>query len=200
MNEDQKKIIEAQRLDEVAQNDLIAAALLNLLAQTFHGDTVAKGFWDCEACDGKGTLIKRVWNMEGGQTAELVCPVCAGSKKDRNQGESLALIHSEVSEALEVLRGDPEKRHLCSKCNGVGVFLDSGEYKPGDIRPSNWRECKKCKGTCEAIAGDQLTEELADVVLRVFDFSAAHGLDIGRAIMEKAAYNRKRGKKHGKQF
>jgi NTP pyrophosphatase (non-canonical NTP hydrolase) len=48
----------------------------------------------------------------------------------------------------------------------------------------------------------QLEEELADVVILVFDYGRQHGLDIGAAIISKALYNMDRPRLNGdgKQF
>lgn len=40
-------------------------------------------------------------------------------------------------------------------------------------------------------------EELADLIIRVLDFSVAEGYDVGRAVVEKMAFNLTRPHKHG---
>lgn len=68
------------------------------------------------------------------------------------KGEMIALIHSELSEALEAIRkGNPPDKKL-------------PEF-------------------------DNLTIEMADVVIRVFDFAAAFSLRLGQAVVAKMAYN-----------
>lgn len=50
--------------------------------------------------------------------------------------------------------------------------------------------------------------ELADTLIRIFDYAGAYGYDVGGAMVEKLAYNAKRAdhkpenraKKHGKKF
>ena len=39
--------------------------------------------------------------------------------------------------------------------------------------------------------------ELADVVIRIFDYSGKHGLDLGSAILQKMAFNAGRAAMHG---
>jgi len=85
--------------------------------------------------------------------------------KDRNDGEMIALMHSELSELLEVVR---KEGHL-AKCEKVPTI-----------------------GAAE--------EEVADLIIRVLDYSHARNLDVGRAVLEKLDYNKSRSYKHGKKF
>jgi|SRR6516165_9584582 hypothetical protein len=77
-----------------------------------------------------------------------------GGTKDRNVGEMLALVHSEISEALEGHRKNLMDDHLPD-------------------RP-------------------MIEVELADAVIRIADLAGYLGLDLGGAVIEKLAYNRKR--------
>lgn len=72
----------------------------------------------------------------------------------RNHGEMIALMHSELSEALEGVRKDRNDEHLPHR-KSVEV-------------------------------------EMADCVIRIMDYAAAHNLDLGGAIIEKLAYNQVR--------
>jgi NTP pyrophosphatase (non-canonical NTP hydrolase) len=92
-------------------------------------------------------------------------------------GEDLALMHSELSEALESFREGhaPAEFAYLDKKSGKTTPVFSPEFKPVGI-PS----------------------EMADVVIRVMHFCGKHGIDIERAVREKMSYNKSRPFKHGK--
>lgn len=107
--------------------------------------------------------------------------------KEKNLGEMLCLIHSEVSEALEADRNDRYCKAtplvlggLADKNFGATYHDDSqfiGEYK------------KSVRGTFE--------EELADIVIRVMDLAAYRNIDLEQHIKAKMRYNSLRPVKHG---
>lgn len=86
---------------------------------------------------------------------------------ERNIGEVIALMHSELSEALEEWR-----KHNC---------LNDVYYNHGD-KPD------KPEG---------FGIELADCVIRILDTAEAHGINIEELIILKDQYNRTRGFRHG---
>jgi len=94
----------------------------------------------------------------------------AGTKLERNKGELLCLIHSEVSEAME------------------------GERK--DLMDDKLPHRKMAE------------VELADALIRILDYAAGFGYDIGGALCEKMDYNatrkdhtrEEREKPNGKKF
>lgn len=77
-----------------------------------------------------------------------------GKPIDRNKGELLCLIHSEISEAMEGERKD---------------LMD------------------------DKLPHRRMAEvELADALIRIFDYAGAHGYDLEGAYREKRAFNAKR--------
>lgn len=74
-----------------------------------------------------------------------------GTPKDRNKGEMIALMHSELSEALEGARKGKMDEHLPDRSS-------------------------------EEV-------ELADAVIRIFDYAGGFGLDLEGAIRDKLLYN-----------
>lgn len=77
-----------------------------------------------------------------------------GRKKERNTGELLMLIVSEISEAMEGARKDLFDDHLPNR-------------KMEEV-------------------------EMADALIRIFDYCGAKGLDLDGAFWEKMEYNRRR--------
>lgn len=116
-------------------------------------------------------------------------------EKEKNIGEMLCLIHSEVSEALEADRKGnyaSDKLHdkpswwlraLAEKDFGVS-FNDDAIFKDSFI--------DLIKGSFE--------EELADVMIRVMDLAAFKGIDLESHIKAKMRYNSLREKYHGKKY
>lgn len=93
-----------------------------------------------------------------------------------NIGERIALIHSELSEALEADR----KNKYC-KSEGLGEELTDQEFK-------EW---------FQNYTKDTFEDEIADVVIRCLDMSAHLGFDIEKHILLKMRYNSLRPIMHG---
>ncbi len=86
-----------------------------------------------------------------------ICHTIAKEKgwwdRERNDAELIALMHSELSEALEALRN----------------------YEPIE----------------------KVAEELADCIIRIFDYCGAKKIDLEKAILGKIEKNKKRSYRHG---
>lgn len=105
-------------------------------------------------------------------------------EKEKNIGEMLCLIHSEVSEALEADRNrsyamltEPQ-RNVLMGWTGSDDFIK--DYKD------------KVKGSFE--------EEMADIFIRLLDMCAFKGIDIEFHVKAKMRYNLSREKYHGKKY
>lgn len=114
-------------------------------------------------------------------------------ESERNNGELLMLIVSELAEALEALRKD----HRAAKYIVDDLYADlqidmlDEEY---NFNLTNWKESfeKGIKSSFE--------DELADVAVRLFDLCGGLDIDLAKHIELKMYYNSTRGYKHGKKF
>lgn len=98
---------------------------------------------------------------------------------EKNLGEMLCLIHSEVSEALEAVRTDKYCKSI--RCNDF--IIDEMFQTDFEIEVKNTFE-----------------DELADVIIRVLDLCAFKEIDIQSHIKAKMRYNSLRPHKHEKAF
>jgi len=99
---------------------------------------------------------------------------------DREFGSLIALMHSELSEALEEHRnGFMPKYIYYSGKNSTGLLYTS---------TTGTEICKKPEG---------IPIELADVIIRILDCCGRFGIDIEEAIKIKHEYNKTRPYRHG---
>lgn len=101
-------------------------------------------------------------------------------EKEKSVPEHLALIHSEVSEALEADRNDVAV--------GIGTLASEILETP---------TAAEFKDEFEEWLKDTFADELADIVIRVMDLAEWKGIDLQAHIEAKMRYNAMRKYKHG---
>ena len=110
-------------------------------------------------------------------------------------GTAIALIHSELSEALEEERaGRALVWYKCAAGNGDGTICN----------PKRWIDCdmggKEDRCPFRHKKPEGVAVELADAVIRIADLCGHLGIDLEEVIEIKMAYNEGRPYKHGKKF
>lgn len=116
-------------------------------------------------------------------------------------GTSIALIHSELSEALEEARtGKPLLYFRCTLADDPGCERKC-EFEPEDRKPDKCycNELRKILQK-EYLKPEGVASELADAVIRIADLCGHLGIDLEAAVKAKMAFNETREYKHGKKF
>lgn len=110
---------------------------------------------------------------------------------EKNIGEMLCLIHSEVTEALECDR----KYRYCELDNENWNVI--GSTLREDLEGFDDLQFKKL---FEMSVKDTFEDELADIMIRVMDLAAFKEIDLEAHIKAKMRYNQLRPHKHGKKY
>lgn len=116
----------------------------------------------------------------------------------KSVGEIIALIHSEASEALEEHRN--HRKPAETYYSGKRDVLDLEGNPILTITGYSKAPCKEIVDLgmeLDIQKPEGIPSEMADIVIRVFDYCGYAGIDLEKAIAEKMEYNRTRPFKHG---
>ena len=104
--------------------------------------------------------------------------------KERNVGESLMLVTSELGEAIDAHQKgkmfDSDNTDLKILINNISAESFNKRFK------------ENVKDTFE--------DELADAVIRLFDLAGGMGIDLEKHIIAKMRFNQSRPRLHGKRY
>ena len=107
--------------------------------------------------------------------------------KDASIGEDIALMHSELSEALEDHRAGKIAHEMQYERAGDGAHMSAESIDHARVLFNNDKLPKPIG----------IPSEMADAIIRILHFSGKHGIDIEKAVVEKMAYNESRPYLHG---
>lgn len=103
---------------------------------------------------------------------------------ERNMGEALMLIVTELAEALEVHRAS-------------GQLKEFTEGQKLSLEKMNDEEFPE---TFSIMVKDSFNDEMADVLIRVLDLCGGYNIDIDWHVKMKMRYNATRERLHGKKY
>lgn len=132
--------------------------------------------WQCHQ-----TAIDKGWWPEPTAIPNARCEGAQVYKdNDRSFAEQIALMHSELSEALEDYRNGRDYTEISYEPKiheeelSEGVMVHSSGYKPCGI-----------------------ASEFADVLIRIFDTCGRYKIPLAQVLIEKMEYNKTRPIRHG---
>jgi hypothetical protein len=108
---------------------------------------------------------------------------------------TIALIDTETSEAIEEVRSGRALTETWYSINDKEVVPAGPEHDGAD-----WVTLASPERTYTGVPAkpEGVPAEIADAVIRAFDFAARFGIDLAGAIDEKLQYNATRARMHGK--
>ena len=109
---------------------------------------------------------------------------------ERNVGELLMLVTSELGEAMEAHRKGHFAKMDIYEATKEKYFANIDTSAKNVIATTTFQSCIK----------DSFEDEIADAVIRLLDLSAGLGIDLEKHINYKVQYNKGREKLHGKLY
>lgn len=114
---------------------------------------------------------------------------------EKNIGEMLCLIHSEVSEALEADRkGIYAKETLATRPDWWLKAFANKDFG------ATFCDDDRFKAQFKITVKDTFEDELADIMIRVMDLASFKSIDLENHVKAKMRYNSLRPYKHGKKY
>ena len=110
--------------------------------------------------------------------------------KDRNVGEALMLIVSELAEGIEA--------HRAGRHANMQAYEDVYESIATEQADSSGDLAHEC--AFKAHIKDSFEDEMADAIIRILDLCGGLGINIGKHLYMKLGYNATRPHKHGKSY
>lgn len=104
--------------------------------------------------------------------------------KERNIGELLMLVVTELSEGLEVHRAD----------GGIKTLTEGQKLSLERMDDEQFPE------TFAIMVKDSFQDEMADAIIRILDLCGGNNIDIDWHIKMKMRYNATRSRLHGKTY
>lgn len=150
------------------------------------------------------TVIPFMEDVKDIGLVELCAKSAAQAKKSGFVGQTLpefvALVHSELSEALEEHRDHrkPDETWYSKHSPAVeaAIRLELG-VGPDEPLPKGCNPRIPCAKGDAGAKPEGIPSEIADVVIRCAHYCGANGIDLAATVIEKAAFNATRGFKHG---
>lgn len=184
-------IRERDILQDLVMNGLTISNLIRESCST----ALEKGWWEGEEILECCTCTSFIGHSNYGKVLEASyrvdpdCKNCNGNgfiqrTLERSFGDQIALMHSELSEALEAYRKHDLDLDL-------SIYYESafGLISRQDPNFNSWvYENKKPEG---------IAVELADALIRIFDTCGRYNIPLEEALRLKMAYNKTRPYKHG---